>query len=393
MPPGGGPADTIPPELVTAVPESASRGHGPLSELRFEFSEKMTRQDAFRWLQIYPRRTARTTRWKSAQTAVVQLETPLPPDTIVVVEILPGLKDSHGVAQPEGRQWAFATGDSLPDGEVSGHLVLEGKPLPGGVVELLPDGPDTVRLAQRPVLRRAVTDSLGAFRLLWLPAAGEKWLLRAYEDRNRDRRPGENEAVRLWPDTLSLTPAAPRLDLGIRTLYPPQAPGSLTGRLAGRPAGIEPIFAFVLKISEQDTGYVPAPQPASAQAGQAVPDTGAFTLEGAGPGLVRAVFFADRDGDSLLSVMALPGDTLWALEPWALVDSVIVEPGLEALLPPPAWPDTLTTWAQPPAAAAGRDSLAAGSGSAPGAGAADSLAADKRQSESPPKPDRPTEEP
>lgn len=349
--------DETPPWLTAAKPESASTGHGPIDELRFEFSEKMDRADAFRWLQVYPRRTVRSTRWQAARLAIVRLDEPLPADSVVIVEVLPGMKDSHGVVQPRGRQWAFATGDSLPDGEIAGRLVLDEKPLVGGVAELLPAEPETVRISQRPLLRRTVTDSLGAFRLPWLPATGEPWLLRTFDDRNGDRRLGDNEAVRLWPDTLRLLPDTPRLDLGVRTIFQPSAPGSLEGELAGRPGIPGPVLAFVPKIAEADTGFVAAPQPRGAPAGQAVPDTGRFTLRKAGPGLVRAIFFVDVDGDSLLSTWQPPPDTLWALEPWAIVDSVRVEPGLPATLPAPVWPDTLTPWAAPPSLPAAADTL------------------------------------
>jgi len=328
MPPGGGPPDETPPWLTQAWPESAATGQGEVTELRFTFSEKMDRQDAFRWLRLYPRRTFRSTRWHGSQTAVVQLETALPPDSVAVVELLPGMKDNHGVPQPSGRMWPFATGDTLPTGVIEGSLVLENKPLIGGVVELLPDGPDTVRLQQRPVLRRARTDSTGTYRLAWLPKIGDGWLLRTY-------------------DTLRLSPDAPRLDLGLRTLYQPTTPGTLEGELEERPAAPGPIFAFLQTIAEEDTGFVPRPQPPAGGPNQAVPDTGRFTLTEAGPGLVRAIFFVDRDGDSLFSAIPVPEDTLWTLEPWAMVDSVQVEPGLRAALPAPVWPDTLTPWSAP----------------------------------------------
>jgi hypothetical protein len=362
MPPGGGPPDETPPWLTQAWPESAATGQGEVTELRFTFSEKMDRQDAFRWLRLYPRRTFRSTRWQGSQTAVVRLETPLPPDSVVVVELLPGMKDNHGVPQPAGRMWPFATGDTLPTGVIEGALVLENKPLIGGVVELLPDGPDTVRLQQRPVLRRARTDSTGTYRLAWLPKLGDGWLLRTYDDRNFDWRPGDNEAVRLWPDTLRLSPDVPRRNLGLRVLYQPTTPGTLEGELELRPAAPGPIFAFVQKIAEEDTGFVPRPQPPAGGPNQAVPDTGRFTLNEVGPGLVRAIFFVDRDGDSLLSAIPVPEDTLWTLEPWAVVDSVQVEPGLPTSMPAPVWPDTLTPWSAPvlpdTTAAAGSDSLA-----------------------------------
>jgi len=332
---------------MIAVPESASTGHGPIKELRFTFSEKMDRVDAYRWLNIFPDRTISGTSWKGARQAIVKLEEPLPADTVVVVELLPGIQDKHRVPQHRGRTFVFATGDSLYDGEITGSLVLEDQPLGGAVVEIIADGPDTVKLAERPVLRRAVADSSGVWRLRWLPANGDRWLLRAYADDNNDRRQADNEAARLWPDTLRLTPELPALETCVRIIYRPDTPGELTGALAGRPDSSGAVMAFLLTIADTDTGYVPALQPAATGIAQAVPDTGAFILIDAGPGLVRTIFFVDVDGDSLLGALPQPADTLWALEPWALVDSLEVEPGLVSSLPAPVWPDTLTPWAAP----------------------------------------------
>ncbi|MBD3221142.1 hypothetical protein GF314_07835 [bacterium] len=345
--PPGGPEDVQPPWLVAATPESASAGHGAIDELRFGFSEKMRRDEAYKWLTTYPRRVIESTSWSGARVAEVRLEEPLPADTTVVIELAPGMRDAHEVVQPRGRTFVFATGDSIADGVIRGALVLDDEPLGRGVAEIIAAGPDTVRLEQRPVLRRAVADSGGRWALRWLPADGESWLLRTYDDRNDDRRPGENEAQRLWPDTLHLTPGASTLDLGVRVLYGPQTPGTLVGELATRPDTAGTVFGFTRTIAESDTGFVPGPVQGRQPTYQAVPDTGRFTLTGAGPGLVRAVFFVDQDGDSTWSAVGAETDTLWALEPWGLVDSVTVEPGLEATIPSPAWSDTLTPWPAP----------------------------------------------
>ncbi len=307
---------------MAAYPESASAGVGAIDELQFGFSEKMDRQDAYRWLTIYPRRTIRSTSWKGARVARVRLDEALPPDTVVVVELAPGMRDAHSMPQALGRTYVFTTGDSIYDGELNGAMVLEDAPVGGVVVEIIAAGPDSIRLEQRPVLRRAVADSSGHWRLPWLPADGQPWLLRAFVDGNDDRQAGEREAQRLWPDTLSLVPTIARLDLGVRVLYEPSTPGRLTGRLAGRPSDPGPILGFVLGIGEEDTGYVAAPMTRGAPLAQVVPDTGAFTLADALPGLARAVFFVDLDGDSLWTAVGDTADTLWSLEPWALVDSL-----------------------------------------------------------------------
>jgi len=364
LPPPGGPEDRTPPHLVAARPESGSTGHGPTDRVRIEFSEKMDRAEAYRWLNVFPDRKIRKTGWSGARIATVEFEEPLPADTVVVVEIKPNMKDLHGVPQPQGRRWAFATGDSIPDGAIGGGVVLEDEPLGRAVVELLPAGPDSVRLVQRPVLRRAVADSAGIWKLRWLPATGEAWLLRAYDDRNLDRRAADSEAQRVFPDTLRLMPDRRNLDVGVLVVYRPDTPGQLAGELSGRPDTPGDVFAFVLSIAEEDTGYVPAPDRPGAPAAQAVPDTGTFTLTGAGPGLVRAVFFVDLDGDSLFTAVGDTADTVWALEPWALVDSLEAAPGLTTPLPAPVWPDTLTPWPAParPDTLASPDTLQAAPG-------------------------------
>jgi len=357
--PGGGPVDEQPPWLVAAYPESATTGVGPIDELQFGFSEKMDRQDAFRWLTTYPRRTVRKTSWDGARVAKVELEEPLPADTVVVVELAPGMRDAHRVPQDRGRTFVFATGDSVPDGEITGTLLLGEDPLRDGVVEIYADGPDSVRVERRPVLRRALTDSTGAWTLRWLPADGHGWLLRAFQDGNNDRHAGEREAERLWPDTLRLWPEHRRLDVGERVLFAPGTPGMLVGRLGARPDDAGPVLAQTQAIAEDDTGFVPAPSPRGWTPATLVPDTGRYTLEDAGPGLVRAVYFVDLDGDSLWTAIGDEADTLWTLEPWALIDSIQVQPGLPTEVPAPIWPDTLTPWPAPEQPADESDTTAA----------------------------------
>ncbi len=361
--PPGGPVDDVPPRLIAATPDSGAVGLAGLSVLRFAFSEKMEKADAYRWLSLYPPVPVRKTSWHGLREAVVELESSLPADTVVVVEVMGGLKDAHGLAGQQSRRYPLSTGGALPTGEITGTLVLDDKPLASGVVLLRAAGGDTLDWLDRPVLRRAVADSLGRYRFAWL-APGGPYLVQAMRDGNGNLRGDEGEAQRLLPDSVVVTAEAPRVDLGQTTVYQPNAPGRLVGRLAGRPALAGPVVAFSLKIGEPDTGWTPAPQVGRGKAGAAVPDTGLAVIPGAGPGLVRAIFFVDASGDSLLSAIpAAPADSAgaWVLEPWALVDSLLVPPGLEALFPAPVWPDTLTSWAAPAAApdaaAAPADSL------------------------------------
>jgi hypothetical protein len=378
MAPPGGPVDRTPPTLASAWPESGATEIGEAREISLLFSEKMTPVAAESFVRLYPPREFAKTRWKGRREARIELEEPLPADTVFVLEVTGALKDAHGVAAKGSRRWPFATGDRLPDGALSGLLVLEGKPLVGGVVELFPVPPDTLEFFQQPVLRRTVTDSLGAFTLPWLPVPGGPWLLRAFADGNGDLHPGEQEAQRLLPrglldrraggDSLAAPtlseriarqrePAQVALDsthrrrtLGLTELFPPGRPGVLLGRLDSLLAWNGPVRAWPMTISEEDTGWTPAPQERVPRNLQDVPRDSLAAIREAGPGLVRLVLFVDADGDSLLSALpaAAGRDTApWFLEPFVVLDSLEVDPGLESAFPPPLFPVTLSPWSPP----------------------------------------------
>ena len=345
-PPRGGPEDKTPPRLTAAWPESGSVGLTDVRELRFTFGEKVEPRQAMRLVRTYPPFEPRETAWEGRRTARIVLAAPLPPDTVIVVEVQPGLPDAHKVPTTAGRTWAIATAESLPGGEITGSLVLGGKSLRQGVVDLLPAGPDSLGWNRRPVLRRADTDSLGRFRFPWLVAPGGPWLLHAWADANNDRRAGDGEAERLLPDTVRITAAAPRLALATATLYNPSDPGLVAGTIDSTPPWTAPLYGWVEKIAETDSGWVARPERNRPLGQRPVPRGRRVTWDKAGPGLVRLILFADLDGDSLFSTAAQPPDSVrrW-LEPHLLVDSLTVEPGGETVFRAPPFPANLTPWA------------------------------------------------
>lgn len=377
--PPGGPVDTTPPRLAAARPESGAVGLGEVRELRLTFSEKVEPQDAWRFVKIYPPCEVVATRWEGRRVARLLLAEPLPADTVIVVEIAPGVVDNHRVTSDRPFIYPLATAGSLPTGEISGSLRLGDKPLAPAVVELYAVAPETVRsFTQQPPLRRAWTDSAGVFRLPWLAAPGGPWLLRAFADPNRDGRPAENDAQLVLPDTLRLTVARPRLRLPPLTLFTATTPGNLAGVIDSTPPWTGPLVGWVERIAEGDTGWIPTPQQRAPAGRRPVPRGERVVWPRVGPGLVRLLLVVDLNGDSLLTLVpdtALGG---WRLEPHALVDSVTVEPGLEAGFPPPVFPDTLIRWLGPvPASAqdttAARADTSAATPSAPAAAVSDSV--------------------
>ena len=328
--------------------------------LRFRFSEKMDRTNAVSWLRLFPEQEFKKTKWHGATEAEVTLLNPLPADTVVVVELLPGMTDSHRVKSKQSRRYPLATGDSLCSGLITGRLVMADTGLGGGVLELFAVPPDSLDYFQQTPLRRTATDSSGAFRFEWLPIPGGPWLVRAFADTDNNLRPGEKEAQRLLVDTLSIRAGAITASAGVTILYPWNEPGTLTTPSFASPAWQGGIGAWAMSVTDADTGWTPEPVSAGRQAiGWLDPAAGGRSSK-VFPYRNRVVVFVDIDGDSTFSAVpdsvygppaTVAADTMaWYLEPWGLVEGIDLEPGMESVFTVPALGDSLVRWAAPVAA-------------------------------------------
>jgi hypothetical protein len=375
-PPPGGPVDKIRPHLEFMIPDSASTDLKVVDTINLTFSEKMDRVSAATWLHFFPDQRIRQTKWHGATRAEVILEYPLPADTVIVVEIAAGMRDAHKVANRRGRRYPISTGAEIPTGRISGVLVMADSAVTNGVVELYDVPPDTLEYFQQNLLRRTVTDNTGAYTFEWLPVPGGPWLLRAFADPNGDLRPGEKEAQRLLPDTLSLSVNVSETVAGVTTLFPANTPGRLLVAPFASPDYTGSAMAWTMPISEADTGWVPV---ALDRANFASLDPLAESpVADVQPGSNRLVVFIDVDGDSLFSGVpdsllgAIPDSlryvgqdsvTTHFLEPWLLVEDLFVDPGLDATVELPADIYTVTPWQPPPPQPDLPDSLTAGADS------------------------------
>ncbi len=371
--------DKIRPHLVFMIPDSASTGLNVVETLDLTFSEKMDRVSAVTWLHFFPDQRIRQTKWHGATRAEIILEYPLPADTVIVVEVAGGMRDAHKVANRRSRRYPLSTGGEIPSGRISGVLVMADSAVTNGVVELYDVPPDTLEYFEQNLLRRTVTDNTGAFTFNWLPTPGGPWLLRAFADANGDLRPGETEAQRLLPDTLSLTVNLVEAVAGVTTLFPTNTPGRMLIAPFELPDSAGSPLAWTMSISEEDTGWVPV---ALAQANYAALDPAIESPVGdVLPGNNRLVVFMDVDGDSLFSGVpdsllgAIPDSlryvgedsvTTHFLEPWLLVEDIFVDPGLDTSVELPLEAYTVTPWMPPPPMPAMPDSSGLGA-------AADSL--------------------
>jgi len=377
-PPPGGPVDTTPPYLVSMSPDSGAVDLGELREFSFTFSEKMDRQSATSWLFFFPDQRITKTGWKGATTATVQIEGYLPADTVVIMELAGSMTDAHRVPTRRSRRFPIATGGAIPGGSIAGVLVMGDSAISTGVVELYAVPPDTLEYFQQPLLRRTGTAADGSFVFHWLPVPGGPWLLRAFADANRDLRPGDNEAKRLLPDTLSIIDGTPAISAGVTTLYSVDTPGRLHLPPVAAFGPARPLMAWSLASGEVDTGFVLQPIDPLKHPYHFVDADSGSVLHEVKPGLNHVGVFLDLDADSTYSAVSdsvlrsgsrdfawsladSSADTTgWYLEPVLVLKSPYLEPGLAASLdipdsvpvlvqpwtappPPPALPDTAVT--------------------------------------------------
>ncbi len=381
-PPPGGPIDITPPHLAGTDPDSGATGLGELKTIRLTFSEKMDRTSAVTWLHFFPDQRIYKTKWHGAIEAEVILEHPLSPDTVFVVEIAADMRDAHKVKGMKSRRFPIATADSIPTGSIQGVLVMADSAVTNAVVELYDIPPDTLEYFQQPLLRRTATNESGAYSFEWLPVPGGPWLARAYADPDHNLRPGDKEAQRLLPDTLQLTIDNPLVSAGVTTLYAWNTPGRLlVGPFDAPPHG-ETAMAWTLAVSDEDTGWVPAPEDGSRNPIFFLDPAGGSIIGEVKPGLSRAILFIDVDGDSTFSgipdtLLAFIPDSLrtagadttaearadsagvgtWFLEPWLMIEGIEVDPGMQADLEIPVLPYSLTPWTPPEPVPAAADSV------------------------------------
>ena len=356
-PPPGGPIDTVAPYLVSVFPDSGSTGLGEVSVLRFTFSEKMDRANAFSWLYFFPDQRIKKTKWHGSMEAEIFLENPLPADTLIVVEIAGAMRDAHKVKNSRSRRFPLATADTISSGILAGVLLFEEGPLKNGVVELYGLQPDSLEYFRRPMIRRTVTDDQGAYQFNWLPIPCGPFLVRAFKDDDNNLRPGERDPQRLLPDTLVVDSETGLASGGVLTLYPVNTPGRFLADPFEAPQYPGSIMAWAMSITDSDTGYYPEPVTKGREKfGFLYPDSGGV-IEEVTPGNSRIIAFVDVDRDSTFSSVPdtllfaagkSPVDSVvWYLEPWVVLEDVHLEPGLSSRFLLPAWTDSLTSWTAP----------------------------------------------
>ena len=182
MAPSGGPQDRSGPVVVSTVPRDGSIGFND-REIRVRFNEYVdivSFRNAIRFepdLNIDYR-----IRW-SGKTARIRLESPLPPNTTMVLVLSPEVKDARGNAMGNPVRVAFSNGDRIDRGGIRVRLLNPetGRRTDQIDVFLYPGEVDF----SKPATYTSQTDTGGYASFRYLPP--DTYTMVAVQDRNRNR--------------------------------------------------------------------------------------------------------------------------------------------------------------------------------------------------------------
>jgi hypothetical protein len=183
--PGGGPADTIAPEVVSTEPAEGALSVPRDATVRLRFSEDMNRVSVERAFSIEPEVELKNLRW-DGETMVAGPSVELPDSTTLTVRVAESATDNHGVALEAPFALTFSTGPSLDTGMIDGAVSMFGEGVPGAVVwacrrDVTTDG-ETIRSC-----RYATTTARdGSFRISGVAASERPYTVLAFIDTDGD---------------------------------------------------------------------------------------------------------------------------------------------------------------------------------------------------------------
>ena len=189
-PPGGGPEDKTPPEVLGSNPAPGTTGVSPRADIEIFFSEPVDAATLEASLFIAPTQTERPKVKVHGQRAVIVLPDSIPEVGALTVTIGSGVKDIHGNALASSFSLAVTAGERIPTGQIAGRVYSDAA-LQGVIVGAWTSHareevrPDTL-LA--PYLTQCGAD--GYFKLEYLPEGSYRVLAWGDRDGNRKYAPG-----------------------------------------------------------------------------------------------------------------------------------------------------------------------------------------------------------
>ncbi len=179
QPPPGAPFEADAPVLLSTSPDSGAVIADFDDDVEFQFDEVITEQGLEALVTISPRHDELSVSWKRRRFTVKPRDG-WHPNAVYQVTLRAGVTDLQNNRTEEGSTIVFSTGGDIPNTRIGGSVIdwEAGRMAAGAVVEAirLPDSLTYV----------GVSDSLGAYELLYIPAG--TYLLRAGVDGNNNGR-------------------------------------------------------------------------------------------------------------------------------------------------------------------------------------------------------------
>lgn len=227
-PPGGGPVDKTGPVLIESIPQSGATGVEQRLTVSLRFSEVINPRSVEGNLIVVPRPERQPIIKTRRKTISIEFAEALRDDCTYILTFGRALKDYRGNATAENITLAFATGDSLDEGEIAGQVF--GKPAKQYVqvwaYQIKDALPDTLPAGGPDFLTEADDD--GNYRLTNLPA-GRFRLIAVSAQTRRMVRIMKDYLIGLPPiDPLVLTQRTARIPgLNFQVMEMPKDPFSL----------------------------------------------------------------------------------------------------------------------------------------------------------------------
>ena len=125
--PPGGPKDETPPELIQIIPEDGEV-HFEGGRVELVFSEYVDANSVEKAIRVLPIISEEPKIIYKGRRVYVEFPDSLAQDQTYIIVVDRSLKDEHGVFFNQGEQVAFATGDNIDRGSISG-IVIYDKPV------------------------------------------------------------------------------------------------------------------------------------------------------------------------------------------------------------------------------------------------------------------------
>ena len=192
--------DRLPPRIIEYVPAADAIGVKRDAKIEIVFSEGMERTPTQEAIFISPEIDIRY-RWRGRR-LLLEAGSGLSANRTYVITVGTGARDLRGNALERSFTFAFATGDQLNNGGITGHVFEDHRPLAGVHVWAYDLEGFTGKVGIDTPNYRTQTGADGAYEFSWLSPGCYRII--AFVDENRNKRYGEGERLALAADDLSV---------------------------------------------------------------------------------------------------------------------------------------------------------------------------------------------